>query len=325
MKIIKKENNIKGRICEVQRKFYTIQCEYGNIKAQLKGVFYKENLENPVIGDYVMFNYNPSGVSIINEVLERKSILKRPDQSGHAAGYVKTMKEQILASNFDYVFIVVSLNKNYNLNRITRYISVTLQGGGKPVVILTKADLCEDKEKYIEEVKSISDEVDVCAVSSVTGEGMSSLNVYFKEGITIVLIGSSGVGKSTLINTISGKEIMRVSEIRESDSKGHHTTTHRQLIMLPSGVTVIDSPGIREIGMCDVNDGIEDTFADILELRSRCRFSDCRHNTEPGCAIKQALEDGTLSQDRWELYKSLIYESNWAAKKKIIAKVNRQR
>lgn len=325
MKIIENENNIKGRICEVQRKMYTIQCEHGNVNAQLRGVFYKENLENPVIGDYVMFNYNPSGVSIINEVLERKSILKRPDQSGHAAGYVKTMKEQILAANFDYVFIVASLNKNYNINRITRYISVTLQGDAKPVVILTKADLCEDKEKYINEVKNISDEVDVWAVSAITGEGMSSLKVYLKDGITIVLIGSSGVGKSTLINTISGKEIMKVSEIRESDSKGHHTTTHRQLITLPTGVTVIDSPGIRELGMCDVNEGIDDTFADILELKTKCRFSDCRHMIEPGCAIKEALEDGTLSEARWGLYKSLINESNWAAKKKSITKVYRKR
>lgn len=281
-------------------------------------------MEKPVIGDYIIFDYNSSGVSIIKEILERKSIFKRPDQSGHATGYVKTMKEQILAANFDYVFITVSLNKNFNINRITRYISVTLQGGAKPVVILTKADLCDNKEEYIEQVRKISNDVDVFALSALSGEGMSNLNSYLNEGTTIVFLGSSGVGKSTLINTISGKDIMKVSAIRESDSKGHHTTTHRQLITLPSGVTIIDCPGIREIGMCDVEKGIDDTFQDIIDITSNCRFSDCRHVTEPGCAVKRALEDGTLLKSRWELYNSLIHESNWAASKKTAPRIIRR-
>lgn len=298
-----------GRICEVQRKLYTLESECGAVKAQLRGAFYREDMDQPVIGDYVMFDYNPVGVSFIREVLERKSILKRPDQAGHAAGFVKNMKEQLLAANFDYVFIVVSLNNDYNLNRITRYITVTLQGGAKPVVILSKADLCKDKEKYMEEVSSISEKADVCLVSALTGEGMESLFPYLKEGSTIVLAGSSGVGKSTIVNAISGKNLMKVSEIRESDSKGHHTTTHRQLFTLPSGVTIIDSPGIRELGMCDVEEGLENTFSDIAELIAQCRFTDCRHMTEPGCAIRGAIREQTLSKSRWELYCSL-YEEN---------------
>lgn len=315
MKIVKKESIIKGRICEVQRKIYTIESKDGIVNAQLKGTFYKEDRELPAIGDYVMFEHNPYGVSLIREVLERKSILKRPDQSGHAAGFVKNMKEQILAANFDFVFIVVSLNKDYNLNRITRYITVTLQGGAMPVVILSKADLCEDKEKYVREVSCISENVDVCAVSALTGEGMDCLDAYLQEGRTIVLAGSSGVGKSTLINAITGKNIMKVSEIHESDSKGHHTTTHRQLINLPSGVTIIDSPGIRELGMCEVNEGLENTFTDISELISQCRFSDCRHMTEPGCAIIGAIQNQTLSKSRWELYCTLNEENNsWRGK-----------
>lgn len=312
------ENNKKfekGRIVEVQRNIYTVDGEHGSQKAQLGGKFYKENAGSPVVGDYVIYSYNAAGRSIIKAVTERKNILKRPDQSGHAARYVKTMKEQALAANFEYVFIVTSLNQNYSKSRIARYISVALQSDAKPVVILTKADLCDNPEKYSEEIKDISDEADVWAVSAVTGQGMDKLEQYLKRAHTIVLIGSSGVGKSTLVNFIAGKEWMKTGKVRESDDRGRHTTTHRELITLSSGVTIIDSPGIREIGMCDVNEGISQTFTDITELITQCRFSNCKHKTEPGCAITKALEEETLSKERWQLYCNLNDENSWGTEK----------
>lgn len=301
------------RVSEVQRDRYTLIGEMGEIKARLKGNLYNSNIF-PVVGDYVDVIVNPQGDSLIEKILERKTYLSRPDRSGHADGYVKTLVEQAMAANFDYVFIVTSLNRNFNAGRIARYIALTIQGGGVPVVILSKADLCDDIDKYIKEVKSVSNKADVIAISSLTGEGMSNLRRYFTSGVTIALIGSSGVGKSTMLNAVAGKEIMKTSGIREDDGKGRHTTTHRHLFMLDNGVTIIDTPGMREIGVCDIDEGIDDTFSDITELFSQCRFSNCQHNTEPDCAVKKALETGELGEKRWRLYQRLCDE-NFKAKR----------
>ncbi len=302
-------------VCEVQRELFTLICEQGEIHAKLRGAFYKENSIFPVVGDKVLIHFNQNGNSIIEKVFERKSRFSRADFSGHAAGYVKTIKEQVLAANFDLVFIVDSLNKNFNINRITRYISVALKSGAKPVVILTKADLCNNVDYYIKEVKSISDKIDICIISAKSGIGMKQLDSYLKPDITIVLLGSSGVGKSTLVNAIAGEERMKVSEIRENDSKGRHTTTHRQLIMLPSGAAIIDTPGIRELGMWDAGEGIDDTFSDVTDLFGDCKYSNCTHTTEPGCAIKKAIENKIISNERWKLYCQLKNEDEWGKNK----------
>lgn len=313
-----------GRISEVQKNTYIIKFFEQEIEGKLKGTFYNEDKELPVVGDYVTFEYNQNGQSMICSVCERSSLLKRPDQSGHAIGFVKTMKEQVMVSNLDYAFIVASLNDNYNLNRIARYVSITLQGGAIPVVILTKMDLCSNPGRYVREVEDLSDDVRVHTISALYGIGLEELEEYMKPGVTIAILGSSGVGKSTLVNAISGKEIMRTSEIREDDAKGRHTTTYRALIELENGVTLIDTPGMRELGMCDVEEGLDETFSDIVELACGCRFSDCKHDTEPGCAIKKALEDGLLSYDRFELYMGLQKESNHSAKMKAISKCRKQ-
>lgn len=304
-----------GRISQVQRQQFQVQAMDHSFTCVLKGSFYKAEQQVPVIGDYVLFEPNSSGNSVICEIQSRTNTFKRPDQSGHAATHVKTMKEQILAANFDAVFIVASLNQNYNLNRITRYVTITIQSGATPVVILSKADLCQDKEQYIKQVQSISEQVHVLAISAHTGEGIDQLQDYLIPDSTILLIGSSGVGKSTLVNLLSQKDQMKVSQIREEDGRGHHTTTHRQLIMLPNNITLIDSPGLRELGMCQVEDGLEDTFSDILNLSSQCRFSNCRHQAEPGCQIIAAIQDGTLSQQRWEMYQKLEKENQWGNSK----------
>jgi len=312
-----------GRVCEIQKNTFVIKFWEKEIPAKLKGSFYNEGKELPVVGDYVTFIYNQMGDSVITSVCDRKSLLKRPDQSGHALAYVKNMMEQVMVSNFDYVFIVTSLNDNYNFNRIARYISITLQGNGIPVVILTKMDLCSNPGRYISEIEELSDKVRVHTISALYSIGLEELDEYLKPGNTIAILGSSGVGKSTLVNAIVGDEVMKTSEIREEDSKGRHTTTYRQMLELENGAVIIDTPGMRELGMCDVEDGIDETFEDILELEGQCRFSDCKHDTEPGCAVKKAIEDGELSFERLQLFRSLHNESNKAAKMKSIAKQRR--
>ena len=302
----------KGRISEIQKNTYTISFQGKEVPAKLKGSFREaEASQLPVVGDYVIFKFNPIGDSVIESVCERKSFLQRPDQA-------KSLTMQYMLANADYTFIITSLNEDYSYNRIARYISVVLQGGSVPVVLLTKSDLCSNTGRYIRE-ETISDKVRVHAICALYDIGLEELSEYMKSGITIALLGSSGAGKSTLLNALAGKEIMKTSEVRSSDSTGKHTTTHRQLIELENGVSIIDTPGMREIGIARAEEGLEDTFSDIVELEAMCRFSDCRHDTEPGCAIKAAIESGELSEERYMLYKSLTTENvrNYAKKKEI--------
>ena len=307
------EELFKGRISSIHKNSYTIRFEGKDIHARLKGSFYDLMTDQlPVAGDYVSFEYNPSGDSLIVSVLERSSLLQRSDQA-------KTGVMQYMVANVDYTFIVTSLNEDYSYNRIARYVSVVLQGHSIPVVVLTKADLCSNCGRYIREVESISDKVRVHAISALYGIGVDELQEYMRPGITICLMGSSGAGKSTLLNAFAGEEIMRTSGVRESDSTGRHTTTYRQLIELKNGISIIDTPGMREIGMANTELGIDNTFSDIAKLAKQCKFSDCQHDTEPGCAVKAAIESGDLSVDRYILYKSLSSENtrNYAKKKEI--------
>ena len=302
-----------GRISEIQKNSYTIRYLGEDIPAKLKGNFYEMDAEAlPVVGDYVNFIHNPNGDSLIESVCERTSFLQRPDQA-------KTGVMQYMVANVDYTFIITSLNEDYSYNRIGRYVSVVLQGGSVPVVILTKSDLCTNPGRFVREVETISDKVRVHAISAIYDIGLDELKEYMTPGTTICFMGSSGAGKSTLLNTLSGEEVMKTSEIRAYDSTGRHTTTHRRLIELENGVSIIDTPGMREIGMAFSEEGIDNTFSDIIELESMCRFSDCKHDTEPGCAIKAAIESGELSEERYMLYKSLSTENqrNYAKKKEI--------
>ena len=291
-----------GRISSVQKNQYTIQFWESQIPAKLKGKFYEGKKRFPVVGDYVTFDYNSKGDSTILEVCERRSILKRPFPRDHA---VRKVEEQEMVANADYVFIVTSINDDFSVNRIVRYMTVANEGGVKPVVILTKADLIDNVEAYIKQVKEMVNDVDICAISVATGVGMEQLEKYMKPGNTITLLGSSGVGKSTLVNALIGKDIMETKAIREDDSKGRHTTTYRQMFVLESGVTIIDTPGMREIGLSDNTKGLEETFDDIIELSKNCKFNNCEHDTEPGCAVKKAVEDGVLDKKRLKLYQRL--------------------
>lgn len=307
-------SGIPARVTAVHKERYELICEYGQTYGRLKtSIYFGEGIESfPTTGDFVLIQYNSSCDSQIIKTLERKSKFARNDFSGHAAGYVKTVKEQVVASNFDYVFIMASLNQDFNLKRIERYLTLAWQSGAIPVVVLTKADLTDDFTEQVRAVENIAAHVGVYAISAKTGYGIEQLSEYLKPRKTIVFLGSSGVGKSSLVNALAGGEIMAVNEIRVDDSHGRHTTTHRQLIMLPSGVIIIDTPGMRELGMWDVNTGLGEAFSDVENYFGRCKFSDCRHQTEPDCAIRAAIASGELPHERWESYLELKREARFS-------------
>ena len=309
---------IPGRVTEHQREKYTLITRHGEVTASLKGNFYhtaRGREDFPCVGDFVLLQYNDSGDSRITELLPRRTKFSRADFSGHAAGYVKTIHEQVVAANFDYVFILSSLNADFNVSRILRYLTQARQSGGQPVVILTKADLADDYWAQEEQVRRAEPDVPVCSVSSYTGEGLGALGQFLQPGKTVVFLGMSGVGKSSLLNALMDADVMAVKAVREDDSRGRHTTTHRQLFMLPTGAMVIDTPGMRELGLFNADEAISVGFADIEELFTQCRFSDCGHKTEPGCAIRAAIADGSLPQERWERYQAQRRENRFVEDK----------
>ena len=321
---------IPARITAVHKERYELVCEYGETYGRLKTKEYFGGFEDfPTTGDFVMIIYNPSGDSQIIRTLPRRTFFSRRDPAPGGG-------EQAVAANFDYVFIMQSLNQDFNEKRLERYLTLAWQSGAVPVVVLTKADLVDEHGPYIRIAESLAAGVSVYAVSSKTGAGLAALADYMTSGKTIVFLGSSGVGKSSLVNALAGEEIMAVNGIREDDGKGRHTTTHRQLIMLKNGAMLIDTPGMRELGMWDVRNGLGEAFADVEQYLGKCRFSDCRHKTEPGCAIKEAIANGGLSRERWESYIVLKTEAEYSDDKaaflrhkqqrnKKIAKLNRQK
>ena len=296
---------LPGRVTELQRDQYTVITEQGEVTAVLKGTFIYDAViraDLPCVGDFVLLQYNDSGPSLIFELLPRRTKFSRADFFGHGFAHIKANREQVVAVNFDYVFIVTSLNKDFRVSRIIRYLTQARQSGGQPVVILTKADLTDDVDARVAQVQNAAPDVPVHAISSHTGFGIDALNEYLQPCKTVVFLGMSGVGKSSLLNVLMGQDVMAVKAIREDDGRGRHTTTHRQLFMLPSGAMVIDTPGMRELGLFGADEGISASFADVEELFAQCRFNDCGHVTEPGCAILSALDDGSLSPSRWETY-----------------------
>jgi ribosome biogenesis GTPase len=266
--------------------------------------------ESYCVGDFICLAYDKVNDRYsINTMLARKTKFSRA-----AAGPV--LEEQIVASNVDTVFIMQSLNNDFNMRRLERYLISVWESGAVPVVVLTKSDLCEDVDIKMSEVFAVAAGADIYAISSITGDGLDALKPYLKKGKTIALLGSSGVGKSTLVNTLSGNEILKVQEVLRDDDRGRHTTTHRQLVLLPGGGVLMDTPGMRTLGLWQAESGMDSIFGDIEELAQYCKFNDCSHESEPGCAVKEALDSGNLAQDRWESYKKLKKELAHIERKK---------
>ena len=312
-----------ARILSQEKGFYRIITDKGEKLAEVSGKFRFQTTilsDYPAVGNFVLVNWNESGnSSIIESLLPRKSAFIRK-----AAG--EPQQEQIVAANIDTVFLCMALNHDFNLRRLERYISIAWDSGAMPVVVLTKSDLCDDLEQKLSEVSSVAFGVDVLVTTSTEENGYKVLLPFISEGKTIAFIGSSGVGKSTLINRLLGKDQLKTNGLR-NDDKGRHTTTHRELFLLPSGGMVIDTPGMREFGMWDNDTGIEKTFADIEELAAQCKFRNCTHTNEPGCAIRSALEMGELEMNRWQSYQKLKAENDYMEDKEsyMIAKGKREK
>jgi ribosome biogenesis GTPase len=295
---------VPGRITSEEKTVFLIYCESGECKAKLSGkVRYnaRSRSELPVVGDWVALS--DSGKMIIQAVLPRKSKFSRKV----ASNLNLVTEEQVISANVDIVFIVSGMDADFNMNRILRYLTIVAESGACPVIILNKRDLCPNPEGLLEEVRTKAPDVPVYAISALKREGLEALPRYFSRGKTVTLLGSSGVGKSTLINRIISKERQAVGEVRE-DGKGRHITVKRELIFIPGGGLFIDNPGMRSVSLWGEKESVDETFEDIADLSRQCKFKDCTHRTEPGCAIKKALDEGTLDEERFKNFLKLKRE-----------------
>ncbi|MDR1230585.1 MAG: ribosome small subunit-dependent GTPase A [Spirochaetaceae bacterium] len=295
-----------ARVVGQHRDRYGLVSERGELAGTVSGRLQygaEGSVDFPAVGDWVMVDRadDRAGAAVIRNILSRKSLFVRK-----AAG-TKASESQVIAANIDTVFICMSLNADFSLRRLERYLTIAWDSGATPVVVLTKADLCADLGGKIDEVASVAMGADVAACSMENSGGLDTVREYIQPGKTVACIGSSGVGKSTLVNCLAGEKLLATHEIREHDDKGRHTTTRRELVLLPNGGIVIDTPGMREIAV--YNGNLTRAFEDIEKRAAQCKFGDCSHSTEPGCAVRQAVENGELSQKRFENWLKLGRET----------------
>jgi ribosome biogenesis GTPase len=295
---------VPGRVIIQRRSHYVVVTDEGEVSARLSGRFVREAREAgyPAVGDWVgLARRDGEGTATIQVLSPRRTAFTRK-----AADREQTV--QVVAANVDVALLVTAMNAEFSARRLERYLASAWQSGARPVVVLTKADLSDDPAAAVAEARRLSGEAPVIAVSCVSGEGLDTVRAHLRPGETAVLVGSSGAGKSTLVNALFGEVVMSTGEIRENDARGRHTTTHRELILLPSGPLVLDTPGMRELALMDAGEGVDAAFEEIEALSAACRFHDCGHTNEPGCAVRAALLAGELDPDRWASFQKLRAE-----------------
>jgi ribosome biogenesis GTPase / thiamine phosphate phosphatase len=296
---------VPARVVAQHRGAYAVHDGEDESWAEISGRFRHDAaspMEFPCVGDWVGIRPRPEGDgAIIHALLPRRTMFSRKKP------WTETV-EQVLAANVDVVFLVTTLTAELSARRLERYLTTAWESGAEPVIVLNKADLCDDPAPLVAEVEAVAIMVPIVLTSAETGVGVEELRAWLSGNRTVALLGSSGVGKSSLVNRLVGEERMETREIRSDGVRGQHTTRHRELIPLPDGGLVLDTPGLRELQLWEGDGGLDTAFQDVAELASACRFTDCAHGTEPGCAIREALESGALAHDRWQSYLKLQSE-----------------
>jgi len=308
-----RENAVPARVIGQQRKYWRIAGEFGECWAEAAGklrLAMDKGVDWPAVGDWVAAEVRDAkSNAVIEEVLPRRSRFVRKTRG-------KKIAEQVIAANVDTALLVSALDGNFNPRRVERYLAQCWgESGAKPVVVLNKADACVDARSKAAEIERITLGAAVCVVSAKTGQGMEELEVFLKRGETVVLLGSSGVGKSTIANRLAGEALQEIQPVREADSRGRHTTSSRTLIPLPGGALMMDTPGLRELQLWDAAEGVAETFTDIDALAAQCRFTNCGHRGEPGCAVQAGLSAGTLDAARLENWRKLLREQEFVQQK----------
>lgn len=298
---------VLARVAIAQRDLYFLYTEDGTAEAEPSGRLYYNTPDHsslPVTGDWVAVRIVGPEQALVEAVLPRRTCLSR-----RAAG--TRDEEQPLAANVDVVFLVCGLDGDFNLRRLERYLALVAMSGASPVVVLNKADLCADLSDRIAETASVARTAPVVAASTVDPQGLDALCLFLTPGATVVLLGSSGVGKSTIANRLLGEERFQTGEVRMQDSRGRHTTVRRELTPLPNTGALIDTPGMRELQLWTGTESVDAVFDDIAAIAANCRFRDCTHSGEPGCAVAAALEGGQVDANRWASFQKLRAEAEW--------------
>lgn len=297
---------LPGRVLAEHRGSYVVATDRGELSAAVSGRFRYDaasTQDYPTVGDWVVVEQSDDGDStVIQRVLPRATQFARPGRGDVA-------NAQVIAANVDVVLLVSGLDHDFNVRRLERYVALAWASGAEPVIVLNKADVCDDVAGRIADATLVAPGVSVRVISALERQGLESLTPLLLPGKTVALLGSSGVGKSTVVNALLGYERQETGAVRADDQRGRHTTTSRELLLMPGGALLIDSPGMRSVGMWEIEPGLADAFADIDHIAADCRFSDCTHEGEPGCAVLSAIADGSLPRERFESRQKLARES----------------